>query len=76
MSKDFACAFHDAFSLKVWMAIFSCNPFLIEHSFSCPREGFPIIRHEIRDVSTNLLSKVCHVNIEPGLQPLTGEVFS
>ena len=52
--------------------------FTVEHSLSCKRGGFPIIRHnEIRDITANLLSEVCHsVKIEPDLQPLTGEVLS
>ena len=49
--------------------------FSIEHALSCPKGGFPILRHnEIRDLTTNLLTEVCHeVSIEPDLQPLTGE---
>ena len=34
--------------------------FTVEHVLSCPRGGFPSIRHnEIRDITANLLSKVC-----------------
>ena len=46
-------------------------------SLSCPRGGFPSIRHnEIRDITATLMSEVCHnVKIEPGLQPVTGEQF-
>ena len=42
---------------------------------ACARGGFPILRHnEIRDVTADLLSEVCHdVRTEPDLQPLTGE---
>jgi hypothetical protein len=49
--------------------------FTVEHALSCPRGGFPSIRHnEIRDITANLLSEVCHgVGTEPSLQPLTGE---
>ena len=38
---------------------------------------FPTIRHnEIRDVTANLLTEVCHeVQVEPGLQPISGERF-
>ena len=45
---------------------------------SCPKGGFTILRHnEIRDLTANVLSEVCHnVNVEPALQPLTGEVLS
>ncbi len=52
--------------------------FSIEHSLSCPKGGFPTIRHnEIRDITANLLTEVCNdVNIEPHLQPITGERFS
>ena len=39
------------------------------------RGGFPSIRHnEIRDITADLLSEVCHnVGTEPGLQPITDE---
>ena len=52
--------------------------FSVEHTLSCPKGGFPIIRHnEVRDLTANLLSEVCHnVAIEPALQPLSGEVLS
>jgi len=51
------------------------SSFTVEHVLSCSRGGFPILRHnEIRDVTANLLTEVCHdVKIEPDLQPLTGE---
>ena len=54
------------------------NSFTKEHVLSCPRGGFPIIRHkEIRDVTASLLTEVCHdVMIEPNLQPLTGEALT
>ena len=47
--------------------------FSVEHALSCPKGGFPSIRHnEIRDY---LLSEICHnVSTEPHLQPITGEV--
>ena len=47
----------------------------MDHVLSCSRGGFPILRHnEIRDVTANLLSEVCHdVRTEPDLQPLSGE---
>ena len=49
--------------------------FTIEHSLNCPRGGFPSIRHnEIRDITADLLSEVCHnVGIEPNLQSISGE---
>ena len=52
--------------------------FSVEHALSCPKGGFPIVRHnEIRDLTANLLTKVCHdVCVEPTLQPITGETFS
>ncbi len=52
--------------------------FSIDHAFTCPKGGFPILRHnEIRDLTANLLTEVCHdVSIEPPLQPLTGEMLS
>ena len=48
------------------------------HVLSFPRGGFPSIRHnEIRDVTGNLLTEVCHdVMVEPELQPLTGETLA
>ena len=56
----------------------SCgNNFNIEHAFSCNKGGLPSIRHnELRDLTTVLLSVVCHdVSIEPELQPITNEDF-
>ena len=52
--------------------------FTVEHALSCPRGGFPTIRHnEIRDVTASLLTEVCHdVMIERNLQPLTGEALT
>ena len=54
------------------------SSFNVEHALSCPRGAFPTIRHnEIRDITANLLTEVCHnVMIEPDLQPLTGEAMS
>ena len=51
--------------------------FTVEHVLSCPRGGFPILRHnEIRDVTANLLTEICHdVKTQPDLQPLTGETL-
>ena len=50
----------------------------MDHALSCPRGGFPIIRHnEIRDFTANIMSEVCHnVSIEPHLQAVTGESLS
>ena len=49
--------------------------FSVDHALSCPKGGFPSIRHnEIRDITANLLSEVCNdVRIEPDLQPINGE---
>ena len=54
------------------------TPFSVEHMLSCPKGGYPSIRHnEIRDLSANLMSEVCNnVSIEPHLQPITGEHLS
>ena len=51
--------------------------FSVEHVFLCPRGSFPSIRHnEIRDITANLLTEVCHdILVETDLQPLTGEVL-
>ena len=53
------------------------SSFTVEHVLSCPRGSFQILHHnEIRDVTANLLTEVCHdVKIEPDLQPLTGEAL-
>ena len=51
------------------------SQFHVEHALSCPRGGFPSIRHnEIRDITASLMSEVCHaVGTEPCLQPVTEE---
>ena len=51
--------------------------FTLTHALHCPKGGFTIVRHnEIRDTFAELLQEVCHdVQIEPLLQPLTGEEF-
>ena len=51
--------------------------FSLEHALSCPAGGFPSIRHnEVRDITATLLFEACtNVEIEPHLQPLTGEHF-
>ena len=75
-------AFADALALRYgWSPTripVSCvcgSSFTVDHVLSCARGGFPILRHnEIRDVTADLLSEVCHdVRTEPDLQPLTGE---
>ena len=52
--------------------------FSVQHALTCPCGGFTFVWHnEIRDLTANLLSEVCHgVQTEPDLQPLTGETFS
>ena len=49
------------------------SKFNVEHALSCPTGGFLSIRHnEIRDITANMMSKVCHaVGTEPCLQPVT-----
>ncbi len=78
-------AFKDALALRYgWTPSgipLSCDcgsAFTVEHALSCPRGGFPTLRHnEIRDVTANLLTEVCHdVMTEPDLQPLTGEAMT
>ena len=50
----------------------------IDHALNCARGGFVIIRHnEIRDLTSDLLNIVCRdVEVEPALQPITGETFT
>ena len=78
-------AFHDALALRYnWLPLHTpstcaCGAkFSVEHALSCPKGGFPSIRHnEIRDLTANLLTEVCSdVCIEPDLQPITGEVLT
>ena len=54
------------------------KPFTVEHVLSCSFGGFPTIRHnELHDVTANLLSQVCtNIQVEPQLQPLSGESLS
>ena len=78
-------AFHDALALRYnWLPLHTpsmcgCGAkFSMEHSLSCPKGGFPSLRHnEIRNLTANLLTEVCSdVCIEPDLQPITGEVLT
>ena len=78
-------AFKDALALRYeWLLSnipTSCacgSHFTREHSLSCPKGGFPSIRHnEIRDTIGCWLSEVCSdVCIEQTLQPITGETLS
>ena len=74
--------FRDA--LAGWTSLcipLSCDcgsAFTVEQAVSCLKGGFPMICHnEIRDVTANLLTEVCHdVKIEPYLQPPTGEALT
>ena len=52
--------------------------FTVEHALSCPRGGFPSIRHnELRDITAEMMKEVCHsVGTEPHLQPVTEEQLS
>ncbi len=51
-------------------------------SLSCPRGGFPSIRHnEIRDLTATLMTEVCNdvcvdVCVEPDLQALSSETMA
>ena len=48
----------------------------INHSLSCKKGGFVILRHNnIRDTTAKLLEEVCYdVQIEPRLIPIAGEM--
>lgn len=78
-------AFRDAIALRYgWTPLnipthCACGaPFSVQHALSCPKGGFPTLRHnEVRDLTAKLMSEVCHnVCIEPHLQPLTGEALN
>ncbi len=85
-------AFQDALALRYnWQprncpVTCGCGArFSIEHSLSCPKGGFPPIRHnETRDLTARSDCKspsrnnyaLHDVRIEPDLQPLTGETLS
>ena len=51
--------------------------FTVDHAFTCPHGGYPILRHnEIRDITAQLMSEVCpNMATEPILQPVTNEHF-
>ncbi len=76
------CAFRDALCLRYgWLPArtpINCDcgtQFSVEHALSCPKGGFPSLRHnEIRDMTADILTEVCNdVCIEPHLQPVTVE---
>ena len=68
-------AFHDALALRYgWLPSrlpthHACGTsFSIDHSLSCPKGGFPSIRHnKVRDLTAELLSEVCHSVLTYGL---------
>ena len=51
--------------------------FSLQHTLSCPRGGYPSIRHnELRDIVASLLKETCHgVATKPSLQPVTSETL-
>ena len=51
--------------------------FDVDHAMSCMKNGFVHRRHDdVRDLFASLLKDICHdVEVEPHLQPLTGEVL-
>ena len=61
-------AFIDAMALRYgWSPLktpthCACGaPFIVDHLLSCPRGGFPSLRHtEIRDLTAKLLTEVCN----------------
>ena len=74
--------FRDAISLRYNRAMpdlpSQCpcgQKFDANHALNCKRGGFIIMRHNnVRDFEANLLRKVCNdVEVEPSLQPLSGE---
>ena len=78
-------AFRDAMALRYgWLPSniptnCACGThFTVEHALSCPKGGFPSIRHnEVCDTVGGWLSEVCNdVCIEPMLQPVTGETLT
>ena len=78
-------AFCDALALQYgWMpsrtpSHCSCGlSFSVGHALSCAKGSFPSIRHnEVRDLTTELLTEVCHdEQVEPHLQPLNTDFSS
>ena len=77
-------AFRDALSLRYGWHLMntpqtcSCGSNVsVDHAMICSKGGFPTIRHnEVRDLTANTLSEVCHNVIkEPLLQPVQGEIL-
>lgn len=54
------------------------HQFSVEHALSCPTGGYTAIRHnEVRGLTASMLRETCHdVQVEPHLQPLTGETMA
>ena len=52
--------------------------FTVDHCLSCTHGGYAIMWHnQLRNITANLLQKVCSdVQVEPPLQPLSGEHLS
>ena len=78
-------AFRDALALRYgWLSSMvpthcTCGQsFSIQHMLSCPKGGYPSIRHnELRDFTASLLTETCHsVAIEPPLLPVTSEILN
>jgi hypothetical protein len=77
-------AFKDALALRYgWQpneipSVCSCGKAnSVQHALSCTKGGLPIHRHnDIRDLTATLMDEVStSTEIEPPLQPLTGEVL-
>ena len=78
-------AFRDGLLLRYHWTPLACptscacgHHFTIDHCTSCPKGGFPSLRHnEVRDLTAQMMSEVCNnVSVEPHLQPLSGELFA
>ena len=77
-------AFRDGLLLRYHWTPLACptscacgHDFTIDHCISCPKGGFPSLRHnEVRDLTAKMMSEVCNnVSIEPRLQPLSGKAL-
>ena len=77
-------AFRDAICLRYgWVSAqvpVNCacgKSFSVQHALSCPKGGYPSIRHnEVRDLTAELLTEVCSgVAKEPMLQPVSSKRF-
>jgi len=76
-------AFRNALALRYGWPLYrtsshcACgSTFSVDHALSCPKGGFPSIRHNVRDLTAELLTEVCHdVEVEPHLQPQNTKTF-